>query len=102
VVRPLIHPFKTAFADIHSVESIFVRLESERVAGWGEAGALPAPSYNGEWGASIYMLCRDWMAPLLMGKDISSSEELQALLSPFRENRLAKAAFDFAWWDLYA
>ena len=38
----------------------------------------------------------------MVGKDVTTGEQLQALLAPFKGNYFAKAALDLAWWDLYA
>jgi O-succinylbenzoate synthase len=102
ISRPLVTPFNTAFADTYTIDGIVVRLESDGVFGWGEADPWGGPFYSGEWAKGAFELARSWLAPRLIGRDISSGEELQGLLSPIKGNYFAKSAFDLAWWDLKA
>lgn len=102
VKMPLVYPFRTAFADVHEIESMFVKMTSGDFAGWGEASPWSSPTYSAEWAAGAYILIRDWLAPRLLGKDIASGEELQQKLSEFKGNYFAKACLDLSWWDLQA
>ena len=99
---PLVYPFRTAYGDAHAIESVLVRMQGVGAAGWGEATPWESPRYSPEWAAGAYSLARDWLAPQLVGRDIGSGAELQAVLAPFKGNPFAKAALDLAWWDLEA
>jgi O-succinylbenzoate synthase len=102
VAMPLVYPFRTAFGDEDCIESVLVRMGSGEQAGWGEASPWRLPAYSAEWAAGAFMLVRDWLAPLLIGRDIASGEELQRALGGIKGNFFAKASLDLAWWDLYA
>ena len=102
VAMPLVYPFRTAFSDESAIESIFVRMIGGDQHGWGETAPWRAPLYSSEWAAGIFAVIRDWLAPLLVGRDIASAGELQSVLAPIKGNYFAKAALDTAWWDLYA
>jgi len=102
VDMPLIYPFRTAFGDDDSIESMLVRFKSGDCYGWGESAPWKLPAYSPECSKAQYIISRDFVAPLLLGRDISSESELQALLSGLKGNYFAKAAFDLAWWDLHA
>ncbi len=102
VNMPIIYPFRTAFSDIDSVESVLVQLSSGGKSGWGEAACWGAPAYSGECSRTQFIISRDFIAPLLLKQEISSGAVLQEKLISIKGNYFAKAAFDLAWWDLYA
>ena len=102
VSMPLIYPFRTAFSDETAIDSVLVRMVSADAYGWGETAPWRAPLYSGEWASGAFICIRDWLAPLLVGRDISSGEALQGALSPVNGNYFAKAGLDTAWWDLQA
>jgi len=99
---PLVYPFRTAFGDNDVIESILVRMQSGDAYGWGESAPWGAPGYSPEFAAGAYLILRDFLAPHLIGKDISTGDELQAALAHVKGNPFAKAALDLAWWDLHA
>jgi len=99
---PLVYPFRTAFGNDAEIASVLVKLVSGDQFGWSETSPWAAPAYSPEWAAGTFMLIRDWLAPRVLGKDITSGEHLQAELGAVKGNYFAKAALDLAWWDLYA
>ena len=99
---PLIRPFRTAFGTADSVESIFIRMTSDGVVGWGEATPGVGPFYSPEWGAGAFQLARDWLAPRLVGAQFPTGQAVQERLAHVKDNFFAKAALDAAWWDLAA
>lgn len=102
VNMPLVYPFRTAFGNDASIESVLVKLVSGNHYGWGESSPWAMPAYSPEYAAGVFALLQNWLAPCLLGKDISSGRHLQDELSAFKGNPFAKAALDLAWWDLYA
>ncbi|MDD3925424.1 MAG: o-succinylbenzoate synthase [bacterium] len=102
VAMPLIYPFRTAFGNDHTVESMLVKLISGGAYGWGEASPWKYPAYSPECSAAQFIVAREFIAPLLLGQDIESGRQLQSLLSGLKGNHFAKAGFDLAWWDLHA
>jgi O-succinylbenzoate synthase len=102
VAMPLVYPFRTATGDDHTIESVLVRMASGDRSGWGETAPGQLPTYSGEWAAAVFLTARDVLAPLLLGEDIASGEDLQQRLSHIKGNQFAKAVLDSAWWDLYA
>lgn len=83
-------------------ESVLVRMVSGDQSGWGEASPGRAPVHSPEWTEGVMACLRDWLAPQLVGQDITSGGELQERLARFRGNPMAKGALDMAWWDLTA
>lgn len=102
VSMPLVYPFRTAYGDEDTIESILVRMTSGDLVGWGETTPWSWPGYCNEWAASAFILLRDWLAPRLLGQEIVTGAQLQAKLSFCKDNPFAKAGLDTAWWDLHA
>jgi O-succinylbenzoate synthase len=102
VAMPLVYPFRTAFGNDDTIESILVRIEADGLSGWGEATPWRYPAYSAEAAATTFVMVRDFLAPLVLGRTIESGAGLQALLAGVKGNPFAKAALDLAWWDLSA
>lgn len=102
VNMPLIYPFRTAFGDDEAIESVLVRMEADGHYGWGESAPWRLPAYSAEWAAGTFLLLREVLAPLVLGREVNSGAELQGLLAGMKGNPFAKAALDAAWWDLRA
>ena len=102
VAMPLIYPWRTAYGEDATVQSVLVRMESQGLAAWSEAAPLAAPQYLPEWAGGVFACIRDWLAPILVGEEIDSGEELQARLSFVKGNSFAKGGLDSAWWVLEA
>ena len=100
VAMPLIAPWRTAYGEDTAVHSLFCRLSSGSVDAWGESAIFAAPTYKPEWGAGVFALARDWLAPQIIGQEIDSGAAIQKRMSIFKGNPFAKAAFDIAWWHL--
>jgi len=102
VAMPLIYPFRTAFDNTSTVESVLVKMQGGGLVGWGESAPWSPPLYSPEHAGGAFMMIRDFLAPRLVKQDIASGAFLQERLAPFKGNYFAKAALDLAWWDLYA
>ncbi|MFA6716097.1 MAG: o-succinylbenzoate synthase [Victivallaceae bacterium] len=102
VGMPLVYPFRTAFGNDDAIESILVKICADGLVGWGEAAPWRNPAYSPESAAGCFLTAKKFLAPLLLGKNISSGEELQEIFACVKGNSFAKAGFDLAYWDLYA
>ena len=100
VAMPLIYPWRTAYGEDAAIHSVLCRMSSGSVDGWGESAPFAAPCYSPEWAGGIFALNRDWLAPAILGRNISSGVELQQQLAIFKGNPFAKAVLDTAWWSL--
>ncbi|QDU25711.1 o-succinylbenzoate synthase [Anatilimnocola aggregata] len=100
VAMPLISPWRTAYGEDASIHAVLCRMTSGSLVGWGESSPLAAPCYSPEWGGGIFAVCRDWLAPALLGQDVTSGEDLQRRIGHFKGNPFAKAVLDTAWWSL--
>ena len=102
VAMPLISPWRTAYGEDATIESVLVRMQSGNDVGWGESSPLAAPCYSPEWAGGVFACARDWLAPAIVGQEIDSGDALQQRLAHFKGNAFAKAALDTAWWVLEA
>ena len=100
VAMPLIYPWRTAYGEDAAIHSVLCRMSSGSVDGWGESAPFAAPCYSSEWAGGAFAVTRDWLAPALLGREISSGQQLQQQLAIYKGNPFAKAALDTAWWDL--
>jgi O-succinylbenzoate synthase len=102
VAMPLLSPWRTAYGEDSTIESVLAKLTSGDRVGWGESSPLAAPTYSPEWAAGVFATARKWLVPRLVGRDIRTGAELQKQLALVKGNYFAKAALDLAWWDLHA
>lgn len=102
VGMPMPSPFRTAFGDEWTIESLLVKLGSGDVEAWGESTPFSSPAYSPEWAGGAFLVLRDYLAPAVIGREVASGEELQALLAHVKGNQFARAALDTAWWALAA
>jgi len=102
VRMPLVIPFRTAFGNDDTLESVLVRLDAGECCGWGETAPWTLPAYSPEWSAGAYLVMKDVLGPLLLGRTFESPAEIQGALAGVKGNYFAKAGFDLAAWDLHA
>lgn len=100
--RSLVYPWRTAYGQDDEVDSVLVRMVSGTHEAWGETSPLRAPTYSPETATSAYFLIKDVFAPLLVGRDIDSADDLLERLGYFKGNPMAKAGVESAWWMLQA
>ena len=102
VAMPLVYPFRTAFGNEDTIESVLVKLVSGEDYGWGEAAPWMYPAYSAEFAEGQFLVSKKFISNSLLGKDIVSGRQLQQELSWIKGTFFAKAGFDLAWWDLSA
>src|SRR5580692_5627384 len=64
VGMPLIQPWRTAYGEDATIESVLVRMTGGGETGWGESSPLAAPCYSPEWAGGVFACVRDWGAPV--------------------------------------
>ncbi len=97
---PLVAPFETSFGRETDRESVLVVVHSEGQSGYGECVASHDPGYNYETTGTAIHILKDFVTPLLLGKDIKSAVDFQERVSGIRGHHLAKAGMEMALWDL--
>jgi O-succinylbenzoate synthase len=99
---PLVAPFETSFGRTVERRIILVRAFSDGLAGWGECTVGENPFYNHESTESCWSILRDFAGPMVLGREISSPEQISDLTRLIRGNKMARGALECAIWDLEA
>src|SRR5260370_20990923 len=100
---PLIQFFETSFCRTTERRIVLVRVTDKNAAeGWGECTAGEGPFYSSEWTDSAWITLREFLAPMVIGKDLAKASDSFVQMKPVRGHRMAKAAIENACWDLEA
>jgi O-succinylbenzoate synthase len=100
---PLIHFFETSFGRTTERRILLARLtDANGVEGWGECTAGEGPFYSDEWTDAAWDTLVEFLAPMVIGKQIESAADVFSLMKPVRGHRMAKATIETACWDLEA
>lgn len=97
---PLTRPFETSFGRILDRECILVTLAAEGLVGYGECAADRDPGYSYETSGTAWHILKDFIAPLLVGQDVTDASDFQRRVAGIRGHPLAKAGVEMALWDL--
>lgn len=99
----LIHVFETSFGQTTERRILLVRLtDADGATGWGECTAGEGPFYSEEWIESAWVVLRDYLVPMALGREVDGAAGVFDLMRRVRGNRMAKAAIETACWDLEA
>jgi O-succinylbenzoate synthase len=79
---------------------VLIVLQAEGLTGYGECVATRDPGYNYETAGTAWHILKDFVAPLLLGKDVKDAEDFQKRVEGIRGHHLAKAGVEMALWDL--
>jgi len=95
-------PFETSFGVTQDRRIVLVEVIADGVSGWGEVTTIEAPSYNSETTDTAWHIISDFIAPLLVGKDLPNGTDVPQLLAAIRGHQMAKAGIENAIWDAEA
>lgn len=97
------HPFTTSFGTFQEKEFLLLEAKDELGnTGWGESVAFHSPWYNEETLETNLHMIKDFLIPLVLGKEIGHPDEVNELFAAIRKNNMAKSTVEGAIWDLYA
>jgi len=100
---PLVHFFETSFGRTYERRIILVRVEdADGAEGWGEVTCGEEPGYSDEWTDSAWVTMGKILAPMVVGKEYGSAEDVFGLMKRARGHRMAKSGIETACWDLEA
>ena len=100
---PLIHFFETSFGRTTERRIVLVRVvDSDGAEGWGECTAGEGPFYSEEWTETAWATLRDFLVPMVVGREAENAAGVFDLMKKVRGHRMAKAAIETACWDLEA
>ena len=100
VALPLKSPMKMAAETITAAQNLLVRIEAaDGTVGWGEAAS--APTMTGDTQGGLVAAVRDYLAPLITGKDARTWPDLRkAMHRALAANGGAHSAVEMALLDL--
>jgi O-succinylbenzoate synthase len=102
ISQKLVHPFRTSFGTQVERPCILVAVYSEGLAGWAECPTSDDPGYSYETITTAWHILSDFLAPALLGQEITSPAEIAPYFARFRGHAMAKASLENAVWDLLA
>jgi O-succinylbenzoate synthase len=74
--------------------------DADGVEGWGECTAGEGPFYSEEWTETAWPTLNEFLAPMVVGRQVEDAGEISGLMKKVRGHRMAKAAIETACWDL--
>ena len=99
---PLIAPFETSFGSTSLRRILLVEADLDGISGWGESTAGEDPYYSYETVETARHIIRDFLWPMLKGRELNAASEVFDLLAQVRGHNMAKAAVETAIWDAEA
>jgi len=103
IVRlPLVRPFRTSASRKDHLDHILVRVVADGLVGWGECASPSDPYYCPETTETCWHILRDFLAPLVLGREWSTIDEIVDSFGRVKGNRFARAGLEMACWDLLA
>ena len=98
---PLKFRFETSFGVQTERHIAVLTLYGDGLEGYAETVMEHTPHYREETIAGAWDLLEHLLIPSILGKEIANPEQLWGLISPFRGNKMAKAALEMAFWDIW-
>ena len=98
---PLITPFVISTGTMTGKIIPLLVLKGEGLDGIAEGVMDPYPDYLEETIPGAMAFLREVLLPSIVGKRFASPYELDAVLSPWRGNRMARAMVEMAFWDMW-
>jgi O-succinylbenzoate synthase len=98
----LLSPFQTSFGTSDLRRILLLEADIDGVSAWGESTAGENPFYSYETVETAWLILRDYLWPLVKGREMVSASEVWDVLAPVRGHNMAKAALETAVWDAEA
>jgi O-succinylbenzoate synthase len=99
---PLVVPFETSMERTIVRRVMLVEANVDGTTGWGECVAGEKPSYSPETVETAWHVLRDFLWPLLQGKEFASAAGIWKMTERVRGHNMAKASLESAIWDAEA
>lgn len=98
----LIEPFQTSFHTLQQRRIVLIETSVDGVSGWGEATVGEDPFYSYETVETAWHITRDFIWPMLRGRELGSASEVWDALGQIRGHNMAKGGVETAIWDAEA
>jgi O-succinylbenzoate synthase len=100
---PLVRPFQTSSSRKEHLDHILIRLSTgDGITGWGECASPSDPFYCPETTETCWHILHDFLAPMALGRDWTTIEELTFFYRLVKGNAFARAGLEMACWDALA
>ena len=98
----LVAPFETSADRTEERRIILTEVVADDAIGWGECVAGEKPFYSPETTDTAWIVIRDFLWPMIRGKEIAAAADVGGSLEQVRGHNMAKAALEAAIWDAEA
>src|SRR5256886_10775550 len=98
----LVAPFETSMERTEARRILLVQANVDGVIGWGECVAGESPYYSPEMVDTAWLILRDFLWPMIKGKEFAGANDVWDLLTGVRGHNMAKASLEAAVWDAEA
>ena len=95
-------PFETSFGTTHERSVLLAEILADGVTGWSEVTLSQGPYFNSECVETAWPVIRAFLAPLILGKEITSAREVPQIFAAIRGHEMARAGIENALWDVEA
>lgn len=99
---PLKAPFETSFQRFTHRETILVGVQSGDAIGYAENVAGLGPFYSEETQGTVLTILREFLIPMLLGREVDHPKEVAEIFAPIRRNFMAISSLESAVWDLWS
>lgn len=97
----LVHPFQTSFGTQTHHACVLVSVHGSGCVGWGECTVGLGPYYASETISSAWAILQEYLAPMVLGREVGHPSEVPAMIRRVRGNEMARAGLENAIWDLF-
>lgn len=95
-------PFETSSERTEERRIILAEVLIDGAIGWGECVAGERPFYSPETTDTAWIVMRDFLWPMLRGREIATAADAWPLMEAVRGHNMAKATLESAIWDAEA
>jgi o-succinylbenzoate synthase len=95
-------PFETSFGVSYDRPILLVELQADGVTGWSEVTSSEGPFFNAESVDISWLVLRDFLIPLVLGKSFEHASEIPKAFAAIRGHEMARAGIETALWDVEA
>jgi O-succinylbenzoate synthase len=98
----LVTPFETSMDRVTQRRIVLAEANVDGTSGWGECTAGESPFYSPEDTDTAWHVLKNFLWPMLKGREFASASEVWSLLEHVRGHNMAKATVETAIWDAEA
>jgi len=98
----LVTPFETSMDRVTERRILLAEVHLDGLSGWGECTAGENPFYSPEDTDTCWHVLKNYLWPMLRGRELDSAADVWPLLEHVRGHNMAKATIETAVWDAEA